>query len=163
LVAIVAFNHALALPLVEPLAAESFALAVTITYRLIVTDQDKRFLRKSFALYLAPPLIDRMLASNKPPSLGGETRIITAFFSDLAGFSTLSENLTPKEVVALMNDYLTAMTDIIEAHGGFVERYVGDSIAAMFGAPLDDAEHAYNGVRAAIACQTRLVELNQDK
>jgi adenylate cyclase len=137
------------------------ALIAATGYRIVVTDKDKRLLRKSFALYLAPALIDKMVAANRQPMLGGETRTITSFFSDVAGFSTLSENLTPGEIVVLMNEYLSAMTDIIEAHGGFVDKYVGDAIAAMFGAPLDDPAHATNAVRAALACRRRLAELER--
>jgi class 3 adenylate cyclase/CHASE2 domain-containing sensor protein len=154
------FNQGVALPLVQPAVAGLFALAATIGYRFAVADRDKRLLRKSFALYLAPAVIEKMLASNRPPALGGETRTITAFFTDVAGFSKLSENRTPSEIVALMNEYLTAMTDIVEEHGGFVDKYVGDAIAAVFGAPLDDQTHASSGVRAALACRRRLDELN---
>jgi adenylate cyclase len=156
-----AFNQGIALPLVQPAVASLFALAATFGYRFVVTDRDKRLLRKSFALYLAPPVIEKMLASNRPPALGGETRTITAFFSDVVGFSKLSENRTPSELVALMNEYLTAMTDIIEEHGGFVDKYIGDAIVAVFGAPLDDEGHAVSAVRAALACYRRLAELNR--
>ena len=157
----VAFNRGVALPLVEPAVAGLFALAATVGYRFVVADRDKRLLRKSFALYLAPAVIEKMLASNRPPALGGETRTITAFFADVAGFSKLSESKTPSEIVALMNEYLTAMTDIVEEHGGFVDKYVGDAIAAVFGAPLDDERHASSAVRAALACRRRLAELNR--
>ena len=68
--------------------------------------------------------------------------------------------MTPSELVALMNDYLSAMTDIIESHGGYVDKYIGDSIVAMFGAPADDPDHARNAVRAALQCRDRLEELN---
>ena len=68
-----------------------------------------------------------MLASNKLPVLGGETREVTVFFSDLAGFSSISERMTPADLVAFMNEYLSAMTDVIERHGGYVEKYIGDS------------------------------------
>ncbi len=119
----------------EAAIAGLIALIAATGYRVVVADKDKRFLRKSFALYLAPALIDKMVTANRQPVLGGETRTITSFFSDVAGFSTLSENRSPGEIVALMNEYLSAMTDIIEAHGGFVDKYIGDAIAAMFGAP----------------------------
>jgi len=155
------FGQNLALPLFEPLLAGLVALVVTIGFRLIVTDKDKRFLRRSFALYLAPKIIDRMVASNKLPVLGGETRNVTVFFSDIAGFSTLSETMAPTELVALMNDYLSAMTDIIEDHGAFVDKYIGDAIVAVFGAPLEGASHAVDAVRAAMRCCARLEELNR--
>jgi class 3 adenylate cyclase len=155
-----AFRHALALPLVEPLFAGAIAIALAGSFRQVVSERDKRLLRKSFALYLAPAVIEKMVASKKPPALGGETRVITVFFSDLAGFSTLAETMMPGELVTLMNAYLSAMTEIIEQHGGFVDKYIGDAIVAVFGAPLDDADHAGNAVRAALRCRARLVELN---
>jgi class 3 adenylate cyclase len=132
-----------------------------IAYRLVVTDRGQRLLRRSFALYLAPQVIDRMLASNKLPMLGGETRHVTVFFSDLAGFSAIAERMTPTELVAFMNEYLSAMTDIIESNGGYVDKYIGDSIVAVFGAPVDDPHHAHNAALAALGCRARLDELNR--
>src|SRR5258708_23655902 len=82
--------------------------------------------------------------------------------SELDGFTGLAERLSPQTLVALMNNYLTAMTDIIEAEGGFVCRYVGDAIEAVFGAPVDDAQHAVHAVRAALACFDRLAALNHE-
>ncbi|HTP84004.1 MAG TPA: adenylate/guanylate cyclase domain-containing protein [Alphaproteobacteria bacterium] len=157
-----AFAQALVLPLVDPLLAGLAAGAATVAYRFVVADQEKRLLRRGFALYLAPAVIDRMLASDKLPQLGGETREITVYFSDVAGFSSISEKLEPDALVELMNEYLSAMTDIIEAHGGFVDKYIGDAIVAVFGAPLNDPQHALNAVRAALACQRRLAELNRE-
>lgn len=159
-VAVSAFVHALALPLTEPALASLAALAMMIGYRFVVADREERFLRKSFAFYLAPEVIDTMVASGKMPALGGEMRNVTMFFSDLSGFSSIAETMTPGELVTLMNEYLSAMTDIIEGHGGYVDKYIGDSIVAMFGAPADDPEHARNAVRAALKCHERLAELN---
>jgi class 3 adenylate cyclase/CHASE2 domain-containing sensor protein len=155
------FDKALALPLFEPLFAGGVALAATIGFRLVVTDKDKRFLRKNFALYLAPAVIEKMMASGKPPTLGGETRSITIFFSDVAGFSSFSERMSPSDTVALMNRYLSAMTDVIEEHGGFVDKYIGDAIVAVFGAPVEVANHAVDAVHAALRCCERLAELNK--
>ena len=144
--ATVAFRHALTLPLVEPLIAGIAALGATIGYRFVIADSGKRLLRQSFALYLAPAVIERMLSSNKPPALGGEMRNVTVYFSDIAEFSSLAENIPPAELVAAMNEYFSEMTDIIERHGGFVDKYIGDAIVAVFGAPLADPEHAANAV-----------------
>ena len=162
LCASVAFTRALALPLSEPFLAGLASLAMMIAYRLVVTDRGQRLLRRSFALYLAPQVIDRMLASNKLPMLGGETRHVTVFFSDLAGFSSIAERMTPTELVAFMNEYLSAMTDIIENAGGYVDKYIGDSIVAVFGAPVDDPHHAHNAALAALGCRARLDELNRN-
>ena len=128
--ATLAFSRTLVLPLSEPFAAGLVALITITVYRLVVTDRGQRLLRKSFALYLAPQVIDQMLHSNKLPALGGETRNVTVFFSDLAGFSSISEQMTPTELVEFMNEYLSAMTDIIESQGGYVDKYIGDSIVA---------------------------------
>jgi class 3 adenylate cyclase len=157
-----AFHHALALPLVQPFLAGLAAMAATIGYRFVIADREERFLRKSFALYLAPQVIDKMIAANKPPALGGEMRYVTIFFSDIVGFSSIAETMTPAALVALMNEYLSAMTDIIEEHGGYVDKYSGDSILAVFGAPVDDADHARNAVRAALRCRDRLDDLNRN-
>ena len=158
--ATIAFNHALALPVAEPFLASLAALAATIGFRFVVADKDRRLLQKSFALYLAPHVINRMLSSNKLPELGGETREVTVFFSDIEGFSLIAEKMSPDSLMELMNEYLSAMTDVIEGHGGYVDKYIGDSIVAVFGAPADDPDHAANAARAALDCCTRLAELN---
>jgi adenylate cyclase len=160
--ATLAFTRSWGLPLSEPFLAGLAAMAAIIAFRLVVTDKGERLLRKSFALYLAPQVIDRMLASKKLPVLGGETRDVTVFFSDLAGFSSISEKMTPAELVTFMNEYLSAMTDIIESTGGYIDKYIGDSIVAVFGAPADDSDHASNAARAALGCRARLAELNRD-
>jgi class 3 adenylate cyclase len=159
--AILAFKHAVSLPLIEPLVAGGITVAATTGFRFLIADKDRRFLRRSFALYLAPAVIERMMASNKPPALGGETRNVTVFFSDVAGFSSIAEKLAPTDLVTLMNEYLSAMTEIIQEHGGFVDKYIGDAIVAIFGAPLEDPDHAANAVRAALRCRERLGELNR--
>lgn len=158
--AVSVFIKSLALPVFEPTFAGAAALAMTVGYRFVVADKEERFLRKSFALYLAPQVIESMLASAKMPALGGEMRTVTVFFSDVAGFSSIAEKLTPAELVALMNEYLSAMTDIIEKHGGYIDKYIGDSIVAVFGAPVSDPSHASNAVRASLQCRARLGELN---
>jgi adenylate cyclase len=155
-----AFNHALALPVAEPFLASLAALASVIGFRFVVADKDRRLLQKSFALYLAPHVIDRMLSTNKLPELGGEIRNVTVFFSDIEGFSLIAEKMSPDSLMELMNEYLSAMTDIIEGHGGYVDKYIGDSIVAVFGAPADDPDHAANAARAALECCVKLAKLN---
>lgn len=160
--ATIAFNHALVLPLVEPVGAGVVALAAMVSYRFIFSDKDRRLLQKSFAYYLAPDVIEKMLASNKLPQLGGETREVTVLFSDIEGFSQIAERLSPDALMALTNAYLSAMTDVIESCGGYVDKYIGDSVVAVFGAPIDDDRHAASAARAALGCSRRLAELNRD-
>jgi adenylate cyclase len=156
-----AFTRSLALPLTEPFLAGLASMVAIVAYRLVVTDKGERLLRKSFALYLAPEVIDKMLASKKLPVLGDETRDVTVLFSDLEGFTSISEKMTPAELVAFMNEYLSAMTEIIESKGGYIDKYIGDSIVAVFGAPADDSDHARNAAHAALGCRARLDELNR--
>jgi class 3 adenylate cyclase len=94
--------------------------------------------------------------------LGGENRVVTLYRSDLAGFSKLSEELAPHELVQVMAEYLTGMTDIVMANQGFIDKYIGDAIDGVFGAPADDPEHALHAVKAAMAARNRLEELNAD-
>jgi adenylate cyclase len=161
LATVAAFQHTLVLPLLESLFAGLAALFVMIGFRLAVTDKDRRFLLRSFSLYLAPAVIKKMQSSSKLPSLGGEARNVTMFFSDVAGFSSFAETMPAGDLIALMNVYLSAMTDIIEAHGGFVDKYIGDAIVGVFGAPIADDDHATAGVLAALSCCERLAELNK--
>jgi adenylate cyclase len=149
------------LPLAEPLGAGVLALAAMIGYRFMVSDKDRRLLERSFAYYLAPREIERMLASHKLPQLGGETRDVTVFFSDIEGFSEIAERMSPHDLMALTNEYLSAISDVIEGHGGYVDKYIGDSVVAVFGAPLDDPNHAASAARAALGCKARLAELNR--
>jgi adenylate cyclase len=160
--AMVSFNHGLVLPLLAVPLAAALTLATLLGYRFAVTDRARRLLRSSFGLYLAPAVIDRMVKAERLPELGGEIKTVTVLFSDLEGFTSLSERLSAGALVELMNDYLTAMTDIIETESGFVGRYIGDAIDSVFGAPVDDPQHALHGVRAALACDKRLVALNRE-
>jgi class 3 adenylate cyclase len=159
-VATAVFTRALALPLSEPVLAGFATLVLMIAWRFVAVDKTERFLRASFGLYLAPQVIDQMVNSQTLPKLGGEMRNVTVFFSDVAGFSSIAEQLTPDALVGLMNEYLSAMTDIIEARGGYVDKYIGDSIVAVFGAPANDPDHAISAVRAALECRERLHQLN---
>ena len=156
----VALDHSLALPLFEPPLAAALAFALATGYRTTVTDRDKRLLRQMFGFYLAPAVIDRMVAGGETPRLGGETRELTIYFSDLEGFTALSEGLAPDALVELLNAYLTVITEVIEAQGGFVDKYIGDAIVAVFGAPHRDPDHAAHAVAAALAGQRALAALN---
>jgi adenylate cyclase len=95
-------------------------------------------------------------------NLGGEKKLVTIFFSDLAGFTSLSENLPPEEVVGILNTYLERMTTVIIENGGFVNKFEGDAIMAFWGAPLASADQAFKAMRAALRCQEELAALNRD-
>ena len=156
------FRGGLILPLFDPLAASAITFAMLLSYRFGIADKQKRAIRRAFAYYLPGPVIDRMTDGDRMPTLGGETRELTVSFFDLAGFTSLSEGMSPNEVVRFMNGYLNEMTEVIEDHGGFVDKYIGDAIVAVFGAPLDDPDHAVHAVEAALACQRRLAEITPE-
>jgi adenylate cyclase len=124
------------------------------------TTREKNQVRSIFSYYLAPSIVEELARQPDKLKLGGEDRVVTLYRSDLAGFSKLSEQLTPQELVQLMNEYLTAMTDIIMEHGGFIDKYIGDAIDGVFGAPADDPDHALHAVQAALACRAKLLEMN---
>jgi adenylate cyclase len=94
--------------------------------------------------------------------LGGERRELTIFFSDLQGFTSISEGLSPEDLTALLNEYLSAMTDIIQEEGGTIDKYEGDAIIAFWNAPLEQPDHAVRGVRAALRCQGKLSAMRPD-
>ena len=150
------------LPLLYPLVATVLTFAAMSGYRFAVADKDKRYLRRAFALYLPPAEVDRLVERTEPPVLGGETRELTVLFSDIEAFTTISEQLSPQDLVGFLNRYLSEMSDIIETHGGFIDKYIGDAVVAVFGAPLVDPDHALHAVQTALACQRRLADVSKD-
>ncbi len=160
--AVLLFQGGTVFPLFDPPIAIAIVFALMGAYRFTVADRDKRLLRQMFGLYLAPSVIEQMVERSEMPALGGETRELTVFFSDLASFTAMSEGMSPEQLVRVLNEYLSAMTDVIERHGGFVDKYIGDAIVAVFGAPHNDPGHADSAIAAAVECQQRLDELNRD-
>ncbi|PPR11758.1 MAG: Adenylate cyclase 1 [Alphaproteobacteria bacterium MarineAlpha11_Bin1] len=148
------------LPFLQAVIASLITFTGILGYRFVITEKSQRNLRSNFKFYLSPVVVDELVKSERPPKLGGEEREITVLFSDLAGFTKFSEKYDPQELVLLLNKYLSAMTNIIEEHGGFVDKYIGDAIVAVFGAPLEIESHSKDAVAAAIGCRKRLKELN---
>jgi len=124
------------------------------------TTREKNQVRRAFNHYMAPSIVEELARRPEKLQLGGENRLVTLYRSDLAGFSSLSEELPPQQLVQLMNEYLTAMTDIIMEHGGFIDKYIGDAIDGVFGAPADDPDHALHAVQAALHCHAKLLTIN---
>ncbi|MBW1677252.1 MAG: adenylate/guanylate cyclase domain-containing protein [Deltaproteobacteria bacterium] len=157
------FSHLGAwLNIVYPVGVVLVPTYVSLTgYKYLTEERDKRFLKATFSSYLAPELIDDMYKSKTMPELGGEARTITAYFTDIEGFSTFSEKLTAHQLVELLNEYLSAMTDILIAEKGTLDKYEGDAILAFFGAPMDLPDHALRACRVSLAMQSKLVELRE--
>jgi len=138
----------------------SFAMSTAFSYA--TEGRQRRQIKQVFSHYMSDLLIQDLLKHPDKLRLGGEKRVLTVFFSDLAGFTTLSEKLTPEEVVTLLNRYLTAMTDIILASGGLIDKYEGDAIMAFWGAPVPQEGHATRACLAALDNQTRLDGLRKE-
>jgi adenylate cyclase len=121
--------------------------------------RQKRYLKGAFKQYLSPIVIEDLIAHPERLKLGGETRELTIYFSDIQGFTGISEALGAESLTSLLNEYLTAMEEIIQEEGGTLDKYIGDAIVAFWNAPLEQADHATRCVRAALRCQARLAEL----
>ncbi len=133
--------------------------SISIAHRYFVVGSQEKFIRHSFKHYLSPVVIDQLIHNPDRLKLGGERKELTLFFSDLEGFTRISEGLEPEDLINLLNEYLTAMTDIILEEEGTVDKFEGDAIIAFWNAPLDIDNHAEKAVRTALRCQNKLDEL----
>jgi adenylate cyclase len=124
--------------------------------------REKKFIQNAFKNYLSDSLLAEIMKNPRGLNLGGERKLVTIFFSDLAGFTTLAEALSPEEVVNILNIYLERMTSVIMENGGFVNKFAGDAIMAFWGAPLASDDQAVRAMGAARRCQEELTELNLD-
>ena len=134
---------------------------MNLTYKLFTEGKDKAYLKASFGNYVSPELIDQMFESGEAPSLGGEEGYNTAFFSDIASFSTFSEKLTAPDLVELLNEYLNAMTNILLDNNGTLDKYIGDAIIAFYGAPVEIKDHEYLACLTCCQMNDALEELRQ--
>jgi adenylate cyclase len=157
--AALAFKSGVWLDFVAPEAAVLMGFLGAALLNYSVEGRRRRFLKSAFRHYLSPEVIERVLVDPSLLRLGGERREVTSFFSDVAGFTAVAEGLEPEALVALLNEYLTEMTDIILDAGGTLDKYVGDAIVAFWNAPLDQPDHALRACRAALRCRSRLEEL----
>ncbi|MDO8545136.1 MAG: adenylate/guanylate cyclase domain-containing protein [Opitutaceae bacterium] len=146
-------------PVAGPLLGFCGIQVFMIGRRVLAEQRAKEQIKGMFGTYLSPELVKRMVDSGESPQLGGHEEEITAYFSDIQGFSTFSEQLPADRLVELMNEYLTACTDIVQEEGGTLDKYIGDAVVAMFGAPIALPDHAYRACVATQRVQARLAEL----
>jgi adenylate cyclase len=146
----------------------SFILPLGFSYAVFGADaylhaeRKKREIRRAFSHYLSPSVLEAVLADPDGLKLGGAKVEATVLFSDIAGFTAISEQNTPEVVSRLLNRYMTEMTRTIMQHNGTIDKFIGDAIMAFWGAPVPDPEHAMNACRAAVAMRERLVPLNRE-
>jgi adenylate cyclase len=147
------------MPVVGPVFGFGSLQVFMIARRVRAEQRAKEQIKGMFGAYLSPQLINRMVDKGEMPQLGGHEEEITAYFSDIQGYSTFSEKLPPPRLVELLNEYLTACTDIVQEEGGTLDKYIGDAVVAMFGAPIALRDHAYRACVAALRVQAKLDEL----
>jgi adenylate cyclase len=132
---------------------------VALVFRYLTEERKKRSIRDAFRHYLTPSVMEQVLADPGLLKLGGEKRELTVLFSDIRGFTSVSEQLPPERLVNLLNGYLQPMTDIVFHNGGTLDKYIGDAIMAFFGAPLEQTDHALRACRTACEMRAKLEEL----
>jgi adenylate cyclase len=148
-------------PSVHPVIAMIFTFLSVVIYRGLTEEREKRRVQGMFGQYVSPEVVEQIVQADNPPELGGVDKELTVFFSDIRGFTTLSEKMAPQELVNHLNVYLSSMTDIIMEYKGTLDKYVGDEIMCFWGAPLDQRNHAILACQCAIKQMQKLRELNE--
>jgi adenylate cyclase len=158
---VAAFDRGVWLPLVQPVAGTALALFTGTAYRYFVEDAEKRKVSRLFGRYVSRDVYKQLMSHPELAELGGARREMSVLFSDLRGFTTITEKGHPEELVRQLNEYFTEMVDIVFRNGGTVDKFVGDMVMALFGAPVDDVDHADAAVSAAVEMVRTLGELNR--
>jgi len=146
---------------VYPSSALVFGYTSQTAYRFFTEERRARDIRKMFSSYVSKRIVDELIRDPSKARLGGERKEITVLFSDIRGFTSFSEKHQPEEVVSMLNEYLGAMTDIVFKYDGTLDKFIGDAIMALWGAPIGQPDHAERAVRCALAMGEKLGELQK--
>ncbi len=149
-------------PLVAPLTAAATATFGGAAWQYVVEGREKRRVKQLFSRYVSKDVYDQLLANPDDARLGGQRRLMTVLFSDIRGFTSVSERGEPEAIVRQLNEYFSRMVPIVFEHHGTIDKFVGDMIMALFGAPLDDPDHADHAVQSALAMAAELAALNRE-
>ena len=140
----------LALPVIQVSLGIVLVYLFLMTYRSLTEGRQKRWIRNAFTRYISPEFVDILIKRPDMLYLGGEEKELTIMFTDIQGFTSISEGIPPSELVTILNEYLSGMTDILIANGGTLDKYEGDAIMAFWGAPIEQEDHAFLAVRAGL-------------
>lgn len=154
-------HHILLDPLYPSGAIVGIFLAANIL-AFIRTEADRKQIRDAFSLYISPAYLQELSKNPEKLKLGGQTRELTVMFTDIRKFSTISESMSPEELIRTMNDFLTPMTDCVMNWRGTIDKYIGDAMMAFWNAPLDDPDHPWHACMAALAMQDALEPVNEE-
>ena len=156
------FELGVSYPLVVPLVGLALTTLGDIAYEYFVEGREKRRVKRLFSRFVSKDVYRQILADPDGAHLGGQRRMMTVLFSDIRGFTTVSEQGQPEAIVAQLNEYFSRMVPIVFAHRGTIDKFVGDMIMALYGAPLDDPDHADHAVETALAMSAALAQLNRE-
>ncbi len=159
---LVAWNRLLVLPLASPLFMTALLYVMNATWGFLVEARAKHHITGLFGQYVPPQIVSKMSRDPQNFTMAAEERDMTVLFTDVVGFTTISEALEPKVLAQVMNIYLSAMTEVIYQHGGTVDKYIGDAIMAFWGAPIDDHDHALHAIQAGLAMRKRMDLIRAD-
>lgn len=155
-------NYGLQLEVFYPLLEVAGVYTGITLQRFLVEERERVRLKKAFQSYVAPEVVNQIIKHPENLRLGGERRELSILFSDIRGFTSLSETLDPEALVAVLHEFLNPMSEIIVKHGGTIDKYIGDAIMALFGAPLDQPDHSRRACRTALEMVQRLRALDRD-
>jgi adenylate cyclase len=156
-----AFKAGLWVNLVQPVGSGGLALFFGTAYQYFVEGREKRKVARLFGRYVSKDVYAHLMSNPDLAELGGKRREMTVLFSDIRGFTSVTERGDPEELVAQLNEYFTRMVAIVFKHQGTVDKFVGDMVMALFSAPLDDPDHAQHAVEAAVEMVRELGALNR--
>ena len=152
-------GNSVILPVIYPISSIILSYGFNLSYKLYNENKNKKFLKNTFGNYISSDLVEEMYKTHKVPELGGKEGYHTLIFSDIASFSSFSEKLSASQLVELLNEYLTEMTQIILNNGGTIDKYIGDAIMAFYGAPLEVENHEYKAVLSVVQMNQKLKDL----
>jgi len=147
--------------IIYPLLVLVLVYTSLTVYRYLTEEKERKKIKGAFTYYVSSSVVNEMLKHPEKLKLGGDRRELSVLFSDIRGFTTIAEGLTPEELVHLLNEYLTVMTDIVFKYDGTLDKYMGDAIMAIFGAPLDLPDHPIKACHSALEMIEELKNLNQ--
>ncbi len=149
------------LNIVYPILALVLTYTTLTVYHYFTEERERKKIRGAFSYYVSSSVVNEMLKYPDRLKLGGDKKDLSVLFSDIRGFTTISEGLSPEDLVRLLNEYLTVMTDVVFKYDGTLDKYMGDAIMAIYGAPLDQPDHPAKACHSALDMMTALKKLNE--